>query len=207
MCSNGLEQINHWWSISRRCQVPRWDPCDHEKQVGSSFLFCACFCQHHVPHKTKCPSYARVWERQRLWYFWSSEKREVLVSCFLSSRNLLFFLWLLANCLFLVFFPLTITLLFIRSYCSHLQINYKSLFLHGPRALWAQHLQLNTVANLVIFDKCLCALPYAFMIKLCDKVRLPAFNVEIWTMHVAALQNADKMQNLQCFPIAGFLAV
>lgn len=108
---------------------------------------------------------------------------------------------------FLFFFPWQLFFYFIRSYCSHLQINYKSLFLHGPRALWAQHLQLNTVANLVIFDKCLCALAYAFMIKLCDKVRLPAFNVEIWTMHVAALQNADKMQNLQCFPIAGFLAV
>lgn len=65
----------------------------------------------------------------------------------------------------------------------------------------------DTVANPVIFDKCLCAPAYAFMIKLWDIVRLPAFNVEISTMHVAALQNADKMQNLQCFSIAGFLAV
>lgn len=58
----------------------------------------------------------------------------------------------------------------------------------------------DTVAHPVIFVRCLCALACAFMMKFCDKVRLPAFDMEKWTMHVAALQNAEEMQNLQCFP-------
>lgn len=59
-------------------------------------------------------------------------------------------------------------------------------------------------ANPVVFDRCLFALACALMMKFCDKVRLPAFNVEKWTMHVAALQNADEMQNLQCFSSCRF---
>lgn len=51
----------------------------------------------------------------------------------------------------------------------------------------------------MIFDRCLCGLACVFMMKCCDEIRLPAFNLEIWTMLVAALQNADEMQNLQCF--------
>lgn len=57
----------------------------------------------------------------------------------------------------------------------------------------------DTVANPVIFDRCLCAPACAFMMKFCDTVRFPAFKVAMWTMHVAAPQNADEMQYLQCF--------
>lgn len=103
----------------------------------------------------------------------------------------------MASCHFLP--PWQFFFYFMRSYCSHLQINYKPLFLHGPRALWAQHLQLGYCCKAMIFNRCLCASACAFMMKFCDTVRLPAFKVEMWTIHVAAPQNADEMQNLQCF--------
>lgn len=150
---------------------------------------------------TKCPTYARVWERQRLWYFWSSEKQEVLVSCFLSSNNLLFFLWLLAMWFFS---PWQLFFYFMCSYYSYLQINYKSLSWHDQEPCELSTCSWDTVANSVIFEKWLCALACAFMTKFCDEVRLPAFHVEIWTMHVVALQNADKCRTYSAFQLQVF---